>query len=346
MRFAGHGNDEQAGGGSRDINAAVAEGDAGRAVAAGRFLLCFRIVARGFRQEGMAERFRGGAIRDVQREEAVECVDGEDVVAADADGPEVVAKMVQLREFEDGKRLGRMRIGDVDEFDAVAVAETFGRFGAAVFKGMVAGGGDTKVAGEIETIAESVKFRSGNDLRFQWIGHIRNGDVSGSPIAHERVMILHEDGLCLLRADSGNMARMERIGDVEQLDAIDAMGDEADVTADGDACGEFRGIETRQYGGIFSVMDIDDPQAEVAGRQEEIIAVADHLAAALETCHDSYKTGLQRVVFDIIDGEPSVGGRVEIVACTDHGDGSDGFFHVLQREDGPVEICIMGSDGG
>ncbi len=239
-----------------------------------------------------------------------------------------------------------MRVGDVDDFHAVPMAEAFWRFRAAVFKGMVAGGGDTKVAGEIETIAESVKFRSGNDLRFQWIGHVRDGDVSRSPVTHERVMVLHKNGLGLLRADGGNMAWMKWIGDVEQLDAIDTMRDEADVTADGDACGEFRGIETRQYGGIFSVMDIDDPQAEVTGRQEEIVAVADHLATALEACYDSYKAGLQWVIFDIIDGEPSVGGRVEIVACTDHGDGSDGFFHVLQREDGPVEVCVMGGDGG
>ena len=239
-----------------------------------------------------------------------------------------------------------MRVGDVDDFHAVAVAETFWRFRTAVFKGMVASGGDAEVAREIKTVAETVKFRSGNDLRFQWIGHIRNGDVSGSPIAHERVMILHEDGLCLLRADGGNMARMERIRDVEQLDTIDTMGDEADVSADGDARGEFGGIETRQDGGIFAVMDVYDPQAEIAGRQEEIVAVADHLAAALEACHDSYKLGLQRVVFDIIDGESSVGGRVEIVACADHGDGSDGIFHVLQREDWAVEICVMGGDGG
>ena len=239
-----------------------------------------------------------------------------------------------------------MRVGDVDDFHAVAVAETFWRFRTAVFKGMVASGGDAEVAREIKTVAETVKFRSGNDLRFQWIGHVRNGDVSRSPIAHECVMVLDEDGLGLLRADGGNMARMERIRDVEQLDTIDAMCNEADVSADGDARGEFGGIETRQYGGIFSVMDIDDPQAEVAGRQEKIVAVADHLTAALKACHDSYKTGFQRVVFDIIDGESSVGGRVEIVACANHGDGSDGFFHVFQREDGPVKVCVMGGDGG
>ena len=45
-----------------------------------------------------------------------------------------------------------MRVGDVDDFHAVPMAEAFWRFRAAVFKGMVAGGGDTKVAGEIETI--------------------------------------------------------------------------------------------------------------------------------------------------------------------------------------------------
>ena len=251
-----------------------------------------------------------------------------------------------MREFEDGKRLGRMRVGDVDDFDAVAVAETFWRFRAAVFKGMVAGGGDAEVAREIETVAVTVKFRSGNDLRLQWIGHVCDGDVSGSPVAHERIVVLHEDGLGLLRADGGNMARMERIRDVEQLDAIDAMRDEADVSADGDACGEFGGIETRQDDGIFAVVDVDDPQAEIAGRQEEIVAMTDHLAAALEACHDSYELGLQRVVFDIIDGEPSVGGRVEIVACTDHGDGANGIFHMLQWEDGAVEGRVMGGDGG
>ena len=143
------------------------------------------------------------------------------------------------------------------------------------------------------------------------------------------------------------MARMERIGDVEQLDAIDAMGDEADVSADGDARCEFRGVETRQNDGIFAVMDVDDPQAEIAGCQEEIVAMADHLAAALETCHDSYKLGLQWVVFYIIDGEPSVGSRVEIVARADHRDGADGVFHMFQREDGAVPSRIMGGgDGG
>ena len=94
MRFAGHGNDEEAGGGSRDINAAVAEGDAGRAVAAGSFCLCFRIVAQGFWQEGVPKRFRGGTVCDVQCEETVEGVDGEDIIVADADGPEVVAEMI------------------------------------------------------------------------------------------------------------------------------------------------------------------------------------------------------------------------------------------------------------
>ena len=94
MRFAGHGNDEQAGGRSCNIDATVAEGDAGGAVAAGRFGLSFRIVAQGFRQEGVPKRFRGGSICDIQCEEAVESVDGENVVVADADGPEVVAKMI------------------------------------------------------------------------------------------------------------------------------------------------------------------------------------------------------------------------------------------------------------
>ena len=94
MRFAGHGNDEEAGGRSRDIDAAVAEGDTGRAVAAGSFRLGFRIIAQGFWQEGVSERFRGGAVGDVQRKEAVEGIDGEDVIVADADGPEVVAKMI------------------------------------------------------------------------------------------------------------------------------------------------------------------------------------------------------------------------------------------------------------
>ena len=94
MRFTGHGNDEQAGGRSRDIDAAVAEGDAGGAVAARRFGLCFRIVAQGFRQEGVAKRFRGGTVCDVQREETVEGIDGENVVVADADGPEIVAEMI------------------------------------------------------------------------------------------------------------------------------------------------------------------------------------------------------------------------------------------------------------
>ena len=254
--------------------------------------------------------------------------------------------MVQLREFEDGNRCGRTRIGDVDDFDAVAVAEAFGRFRAAFLEGMVAGGGDAEVACEVETVAETVKFRSGNDLRLQWIGHVRDGDVSGCPIAHERVMVLDENGLCLLRADGGNMARMERVGDVEQLDAIDAMGDEADVSADGDARGEFRGVETRQNDGIFAVVDVDDPQAEIAGRQKEIVAMADHLATALEACHDTHKLGLQRVGFDVVNGEPSVGGRVEIVARTDHGDGADGVFHMLQRQDGAVEIRVMGGQGG
>lgn len=94
MRFAGHGNDEQASGRSRDIDAAITEGDAGGAVAARRFSLCFRIVAQGFWQEGVPKWFGSGSICDVQREEAVECVDGEDVIVADADGPEVVAKMI------------------------------------------------------------------------------------------------------------------------------------------------------------------------------------------------------------------------------------------------------------
>ena len=94
MRFAGHGNDEQASGRSRDIDAAVTEGDAGRAVAAGSFRLSLWIIARCLWQEGVAERFRGGAVGDVQREEAVEGVDGEDVIVADADGPEVIAEMI------------------------------------------------------------------------------------------------------------------------------------------------------------------------------------------------------------------------------------------------------------
>ncbi len=94
MRFAGHGNDEEAGGRSRDIDAAVAEGDAGGAVAARRFGLCFWIISQGLWQEGVAKRFRGGTVCDVQREETVEGVDGEDIIVADADGPEVVAEMI------------------------------------------------------------------------------------------------------------------------------------------------------------------------------------------------------------------------------------------------------------
>ena len=155
-------------------------------------------------------------------------------------------------------------------------------------------------------------------------------------------MVLHEDGLGFLRADGGDMARMERIGDVEQLDTIDAMRDEADVAADGDARGEFRGVETRQDNGIFAVADIDNPQAEISGCQKQIVAMADHLAAPLEVCHNPYKLGLQWVVFDIVNGELAIGGCVEIIAGADQGAGSDGFFHMFQREDRAVQIRVMG----
>ncbi len=159
-------------------------------------------------------------------------------------------------------------------------------------------------------------------------------------------MVLHEDGLGLLRADGGDMARMKRIGDVEQLDTIDTMRNKADVAADGDACSEFGGVETWQDGRIFAIMYINDPQTEVSGGQEKIIAVADHLPTASETCHNPYKLGLQRVVFNVENSEFPIGGRVEVIACTDHGAGSDGIFHMFHREDWAVQIRVVGGKGG
>ena len=157
-----------------------------------------------------------------------------------------------------------------------------GLFAVFDFEGVVSGGGEAEIAVDVKAVAEAVELDFGEDARLSGVLDGGDGDFAGAPVAQKDEFAGGDDGLRLAGADGGEVLGLVGVGDVEELRAVDAMGDEADAVAGMDAGGELGGVVASDKLGPLAVGDVEDPESVVTRREEEEVAGPGKLTATTE----------------------------------------------------------------